>query len=218
MLTKASAELTLFDILSRLTFAKAVKLLGADGSRLIMAGGKHDIDIASQVEFDQQKYCLTMNGSAVTLALSPSARDRLEWRCDTCDAPCEHAGAAFSLILEEKLALGLAGAPSARAPVESLADDALVAQAIAERQERARTEKMRVTSLQPQEIWTDYTLINAASGKSYRNGAGQMAGEFKARLDECLERDEHGRPRLTVTLPNEAALEKLAHSLAALLG
>jgi len=50
------------------------------------------------------------------------------------------------------------------------------------------------------------------------NGAGQMAGEFKARLDECLERDERGRPRLTVTLPNEAALEKLAHSLAALLG
>jgi len=50
------------------------------------------------------------------------------------------------------------------------------------------------------------------------NGAGQMAREFKARLDECLERDEHGRARLTVTLPNEAALENLARSLAALLG
>ena len=178
MLTKASAELTLFDTLSRLTFARAVKLLGAEGSRLIMAGGKHDIDIASQVEFDPQKFRLTMNGSAVTLALSPSARDRLEWRCDTCDAPCEHAGAAFSLILEEKLALGLAGAPSERSPVENLADDALVDQAIAERQERARTEKMRVTSLQPQEIWTDYTLINAASGKSYRVALrGSQRGE-----------------------------------------
>jgi superfamily II DNA/RNA helicase len=50
------------------------------------------------------------------------------------------------------------------------------------------------------------------------NDAGRMATEFRARLDECLDRDEHGRPRLTVTLPNEAALEKLAHSLAALLG
>jgi superfamily II DNA/RNA helicase len=50
------------------------------------------------------------------------------------------------------------------------------------------------------------------------NDAGRMAAEFRARLDECLDRDEHGRPRLTVTLPNEAALEKLAHSLAALLG
>jgi hypothetical protein len=44
----------------------------------------------------------------------------------------------------------------------------------------------------------------------------QKTSEFKARLAECLERDEQGRPRLTVTLPNEAALESLARSLAAL--
>ena len=68
-MTKASAELTLFDTLSRLTFARAVKLLGAEGSRLIMAGGRHDIDIASQVEFDPQKFRLTMNGSAGTQSL-----------------------------------------------------------------------------------------------------------------------------------------------------
>jgi hypothetical protein len=143
-----------------------------------MTGGKHDIDIASQVEFDQQRFRLAMNGSAVTLALSPAARDRLEWHCSTCDVPCEHAGAAFSLILEEKLALGLAGAPPERAPIEALADEALVAQAIAERQERAQTEKMRVRSTQPQQIWTDYTLINAASGKSYRVALrGWQAGE-----------------------------------------
>ncbi|MGA7630245.1 MAG: helicase-related protein, partial [Terriglobales bacterium] len=48
------------------------------------------------------------------------------------------------------------------------------------------------------------------------NRAEQKASEFKARLAECLERDEQGRPRLTVTLPNEAALESLAKSLAAL--
>ncbi len=169
MLTKPSAELTLFDTLSRLTLARAAKLLCGDGRRLIAAGGKYDIDIATQVDFDQHKFRLAINGSAVTLALSPSARDRLEWRCDTCDVPCEHAGAAFALILEEKLALGLAGAPPQRAPAaESLADDVLVAQAVAERQERARTEKMRLTSIDSREIWTDYTLTNAASGKSYR--------------------------------------------------
>ena len=44
----------------------------------------------------------------------------------------------------------------------------MVAHALAERQERARTERMRVISLDPQQIWTDYTLTNAASGKSYR--------------------------------------------------
>jgi superfamily II DNA/RNA helicase len=48
------------------------------------------------------------------------------------------------------------------------------------------------------------------------NGGEQKASEFKAHLAECLERDEQGRPRLTVTLPNEAALESLARSLAAM--
>src|SRR5580700_5899730 len=148
MLTKPSAELTLFDTLSRLTFTRAAKLLGPDGNRLIATGGKFDIDLTTQVKFDRDMFRLTLDGAAVTLTLSPAARHRLEWRCDACEVPCEHAGAAFSLILEEKLAL--------------------VAQALAERAERSRTEKMRLTSLDSQEIWTDYTLTNAASGKSYR--------------------------------------------------
>ncbi len=168
MLTKPSAELTLFDTLSRLTFVRATKLLGAEGDHLIAAGGKYDIDITTQVKFDQDRFHLAVDSTTVTLSLSPAARNRLEWRCDTCDSPCEHAGAAFSLILEEKLALGLADAPPEREPVESRSDEALVAQALAEREERARTEKMRLTSLDPQEIWADYTVTNAASGKSYR--------------------------------------------------
>jgi hypothetical protein len=168
MLTKASSELTLFDRLSHLSFNSAAKLLGAEGSRLITEGGKYDIDIFTQVQFDRDRFRLTLGGSVVTLSLNLAARDRLEWRCNTCDVPCEHAGAALSLILEEKLALGLADAPPDRPPVESLAEQALVTQAIAEREERARTEKMRLTSVRPHEIWTDYTLTNSASGKSYR--------------------------------------------------
>jgi superfamily II DNA or RNA helicase len=168
MLTKPSAELTLFDTLSRLTFVRATKLLGTNGNNLIAAGGKYDIDITAQVKFDRDRFRLAIDSTAVTLALSPAARSRLEWHCDTCDVPCEHAGAAFSLILEEKLALGLADAPPERAPVESRSEEALVTQALAEREERARTEKMRLTSFDPQAIWADYTVTNAASGKSYR--------------------------------------------------
>jgi SNF2 family DNA or RNA helicase len=43
--------------------------------------------------------------------------------------------------------------------------------------------------------------------------SAQLARQFRERLDECLERDEHGRPRLTVTLPDDAALDNLARSL-----
>ncbi len=178
MLTKPSTELTLFDTLSRLTFTRAAKLLGPGGNRLIATGGKFDIDLTTQVKFDRDMFRLTLDGAAVSLTLSPAARHRLEWRCDACEVPCEHAGAAFSLILEEKLALGLAGAPPARAPAESVSEEVLVAQALAERAERARTEKMRLTSLDSQEIWTDYTLTNAASGKSYRVALrGWQAGQ-----------------------------------------
>jgi hypothetical protein len=48
MLTKPSAELTLFDTLSRLTFTRAAKLLGPNGNRLIATGGKFDIDLTTQ--------------------------------------------------------------------------------------------------------------------------------------------------------------------------
>ncbi|MGC2260376.1 MAG: hypothetical protein WA594_18845, partial [Candidatus Sulfotelmatobacter sp.] len=81
MLTKQSAELTLFDKLSRLTFLQATKLLGPEGTDLIAAGGKYDIDLTTQVDFDRDRFRLTVDSATVTLALSAAARDRLEWRC-----------------------------------------------------------------------------------------------------------------------------------------
>jgi superfamily II DNA or RNA helicase len=168
MSTKSGAVLTLFDLLSRLTLRKAAALLGAKGEHLIAAGGQWEIDIASQVRFGRDEFRLAVDHSTVTVAVSPAARGRLAWHCDTCDIPCVHAGAAFSLILEEKLALGLAAAPPELPPVESLSEEALIALALSEREERARNEKMRVISASPLEIWTDYTVTNAASGKTYR--------------------------------------------------
>ena len=67
MLTKSSAELTLFDTLSRLTFTTAAKLLGPSGNRLIATGGKFDIDLTTQVKFDRDMFRLTLDGVAVTL-------------------------------------------------------------------------------------------------------------------------------------------------------
>jgi hypothetical protein len=54
--TKPSAELTLFDTLSRLTFLQAANALGADGTRLIGEGGTHDIDIDRQVELGADRF------------------------------------------------------------------------------------------------------------------------------------------------------------------
>ena len=45
----------------------------------------------------------------------------------------------------------------------------------------------------------------------------QLADDLRNHLAECVEQDQSGRQRLTVTLPDSAALDKLAHSLARLL-
>jgi hypothetical protein len=45
----------------------------------------------------------------------------------------------------------------------------------------------------------------------------QLALDLKNRLTECVQQDEAGHQRLTVTLPDRSALDKLAESLARLL-
>jgi SNF2 family DNA or RNA helicase len=174
--TRPSAKLTLKDKLSRLTFNEACKLLGAEGRQLIQKNGDTwDIKIAEHVHLGDDLFRTTIPGECVgdqpvvvTITLMADARQRLHWNCSKCETACAHAGAAFSLILEEKLLLGLAAKPKPRAPVESLDEWALLETALADRRERSRTEKMKVVSSEPAKPWTDYTVTNRLSGKSYR--------------------------------------------------
>jgi superfamily II DNA or RNA helicase len=160
--------MNLKDILSYLSYRQACKLLGPAGEQLIRAGGKYEIDIGEQVVWGGDFFKLNLGETAVTIALEPGKPRRLNFTCSTCRAACEHTGAAFSLILEEKLALGLSAPPPERQPVESLSDEELIKQAIEERAERARTEKMRLRSIDKDTLWTDYTITSHSSGKSYR--------------------------------------------------
>ncbi len=168
MTTKPSHRLTLKDRLSRLNFTQACKLLGDEGRRLIQRGGKFEIDLAEQVYLEGDLFRVKFTDAVVTITLMAGAKDRLHWGCTACQWPCEHAGAAFSLLLEEKTALGLAAPPPERIPVESLGEEELIRQALAERDERSRKEKFKLQSRDPQKPWTDYTITSSASGKTYR--------------------------------------------------
>jgi hypothetical protein len=168
MTTKASHRLTLKDRLSRLNFTQVCKLLGAEGRQLIQRGGKFEIDLVEQVYLEGDLFRVKFDDAIVTVTLMADARDRLHWNCSACGWPCEHAGAAFSLLLEEKTALGLAAPPPERIPVESLGEEELIRRALAEREERSRKEKFKLHSRDPQRPWTDYTITSASSGKSYR--------------------------------------------------
>jgi superfamily II DNA or RNA helicase len=160
--------ITLKDKLSHLSYNQACKLLGAQGNQLIMAGGKYDIDLFERVMFNSKLFRLDLGDAKVEIALDPMKPRRLKIGCSACSVACEHQGAALSLILEEKLSLGLSAPPPERVPMESLGEAALIKQAIADRVERAQKEKMRLNSMNSQELWTDYTITSYASGKSYR--------------------------------------------------
>ena len=171
MRTKPTGELTLHDRLSRLSYAQACQLLGPRGVALLRAGGAVEIQIDEQVRQSDDRFVLELPGVRVDVTLASGGRFGLAYACSACSSACEHAGAAFSLILEEKLALGLAAPPPERTPAERLPERALVARALEERHERARTERMHVRAVdesRPSRPWTDYLVTSAASGRTYR--------------------------------------------------
>ncbi len=55
------------------------------------------------------------------------------------------------------------------------------------------------------------------SGKEETEQTIQMAEAFKNRLAECLEKGDDGQLKMTITLPDESALDGLAKSLAQML-
>ena len=93
--------------LSHLSFVQAAKLLGPRGRELIMEGGKYDI---TKVTLDDHHF-RNLEEANVEI-LGNDKRQRFDLRCSACSGACEHQGAALSLILEEKLALGLSAPPA----------------------------------------------------------------------------------------------------------
>jgi hypothetical protein len=160
--------INLKDKLSYLTYRQACKLLGPEGEGLIRTGGKYEINISEQVTLRNDLFRLNLGEAVVTITLRPEKNQRLNFNCTACTTACEHLGAALSLILEEKLTLGLSAPPPERVPVESLTDEELIKQAIADRVERAKTEKMQLKSINSSELWTDYMITSCSSGKTYR--------------------------------------------------
>ncbi|MDJ0762008.1 MAG: DEAD/DEAH box helicase [Myxococcota bacterium] len=166
--TKNSKELTLKDRLSRLNFLQAKKLLGEGSERFLIRGGAWDINIDEQVNLNDDAFCLCFGDIEARIWLSDRGRRRLLFDCSCGNGVCEHIGAAVSLILEEKMALGLSALRPDMAPLGSLTEAEIIDRAIADRRTRAKEERMEVRSSNPQQIWTDYLVTNRTSGRAYR--------------------------------------------------
>jgi len=163
-----SEEPTLRDLLSHLDHATAVELLRPEGAALIRAGGRFEIDPSVDVDLSADRLRVAVEDAEVSITRSNVARKRLAIRCSACAAPCVHLGAALSLVLEEKLLLGLAAPPTERVPVESLSERELVARALEDREERSRADKMTLRSTDAHGPWTDYVVTSAGTGKTYK--------------------------------------------------
>ena len=116
-----ASELTLKDRLSRLTYSGACGLLGPAGSKLIQLGGSLEVDLDQDVSLSPEAFVLKFPHAEAAITSDPAARGKLKWSCTACRGVCEHVGAAFSLVLEEKTALGLAAPPPQRAPFRASA-------------------------------------------------------------------------------------------------
>jgi len=166
--TEEKTKTSFKDILSYLTYRQACKLLGPGGERLIRKGGKWDIDLYEQVTLDNERFVLDLPEAVVTIELNPMNTKRLRFTCSACSSTCEHIGAALSLILEEKLSLGLSAPPPELTPMENLSEEELIKRALNDRKEKAKKEKMSLTSMNEDQLWTDYTVTSYSSGKTYR--------------------------------------------------
>lgn len=174
MVSKPTAALTLHDRLSRLTIKQAERMLGKRGPKLLAEGGKYSIDPSSQVYQAGDLFRLRLPSEGrwpivVTLTMRSNTPGRILINCTNCHETCRHMGAALSLILEEKVALGFAVPPVESAPTEKpLTPEQLVERAMEERRERAEKERMQLRSLNPSRPWTDYLVTSRLSGKTYR--------------------------------------------------
>ena len=167
--------LTFRDRLSRLTPQRAAKLLGLNGQRLMALGAKRDVDLKRDVFLGGDLFRLTVPGptgqqpeAIVTITGITTATDRLHFHCNACDHACEHVGAAFGVIMQNKSLLELAAPPPEDDSSAPKSDAELVALALAERVERAQLERMKVVTADASTPWTDYTVTSALSGKTYR--------------------------------------------------
>jgi superfamily II DNA or RNA helicase len=158
------------DRLSHLSFDDACKLLGPDGKRLLVEGGKLPLDSLDQLRIDDEDARLDWEpgsgGLVSRLFFDPARRARLRYACSACEVACKHVAGLLSIVLEQKMDLGLAAPPP---DVTCAADEAkLVAVAIEERAARAKKERMKIVSSDPSTPWTDYEVRSAMSGKTYR--------------------------------------------------
>ena len=173
---RQSRRIGIRDRLGQLTYRAACRLLGdEDGEARLREGGRFEINLPHHVYLGGDTLRVRVPDpelpsleAIVTIVEMTNKPKGLHLHCDQCQVRCGHIAAVLGMVLEEKLTLGLSAPPDPSEPIELLTEEELLRRALADRQERAATEKMTLRSLDPERPWTDYTITSQQSGKTYR--------------------------------------------------
>ena len=172
---RVTKRLTLRDRLSQLTYRAACRLHGTDGEQMLRQSNCFSIDPVSNINLMTDTLVAKFadpeapGGLVRVTIVEQSGRNKgLQLNCDCCHGTCLHTASVLSTVLESKLVLGLSEVPDMREPLENLTEKELLLRAVAERELRAKTERMRVKAHDEKTPWSDYTLTSLESGKSYR--------------------------------------------------
>lgn len=162
-------------ILARFTLHQAHQVLGEGGPALIVKGNAIDIDHYKDVSLTADRYTVRFSdGAGVTIVLENARNKKLRVDCTKCGVSCDHMGAAFGHLLENKILFGFSAPPDEKTPLELLTDKELLERVLHERRQRALSERMRVIipkaekGGKTQSPWCDYVVTNTKSGKAYR--------------------------------------------------
>ena len=163
--------------LGQLTYHGACRLLSkdGDGAARLRQGGKFEILVPRDVRFLADSFRVRIQdvdvpgGIAEVIIVEMTNKPKgLHLTCTNCEVMCDHIAAALSLVLDEKMTLGLAAPPDSSEPLEKLTESELIRRTLADRQERAEREPMKLKSMDKSTPWTDYTITSGLSGKTYR--------------------------------------------------
>ena len=84
-----------------------------------------------------------------------------------------------------------------------------------EQEAQALARKRKIAAAGGHLVGAAYAFIGEMlSGKDESDEAGQLAGAFKAKLSDCMEKEEDGSLRMTISIPDESFLDNMARSLA----
>ncbi len=100
---------------------------------------------------------------------------------------------------------------------EAAEDESMKAEA--EKTAAALARKEKVAAAGGQLVGAAFAFIGEMfADQANGDGLEELAGAFKAKLGDCMERTADGRLNMTITLPDEAFLDTMARSLAGMVG